>query len=92
MLPGMGSRMEDMHKGTAKRISDKLHTAVSIRVSLIIITMTITIPVLMIFTMQSPESDKALEAWPKFISHAENMARFESEVTNMKKFYEDEDP
>jgi len=91
MLPGMGSRTEDLHKGTAKRISDKLHTAVSVRVSLIIIMLTITIPVLLIFTMQSPESDKALDAWPKFVSHSENFARLEAESANLQTFYAGED-
>ncbi|CAD7959334.1 unnamed protein product [Amoebophrya sp. A25] len=68
ILPGMSSMLEAGAAGTARKISDRLHAAVSIRVSFVIIFMVILIPGLLVVTVRLAEQDLSLLVWPELVA------------------------
>jgi len=88
-LPGM--REQGTDQGTAKVISSRLITALSTRVSCLIIIMVMVMPMFSMWTY--PEQDWSMKSWldileKTLVRHPE---RFESQLTQFGKFYQDMD-
>ncbi|CAD7938925.1 unnamed protein product [Amoebophrya sp. A120] len=88
MLPGM--RQTSEYAGTARKISDRLHAAVSIRVSFVIIFMVILIPGLLIVTVRLAEQDLSLLVWPDLVAQTQ-LTDTLSKSAEMARFFSKEE-
>merc|ERR1719238_2139115 len=86
-LPGM--RQQGADTGTAKVISGQLMTALSTRVSCLIILMVMIMPTFSMVTY--PEQDFSLKSWPQVISRlaeADPNGIMEAHIIDFKNFYD----
>ncbi len=107
LLPGMKQLMDTQGAGTARKISDKLQMALSIRVSFLIIFMVVLIPVLLVVTMHLAEQDLGIISWPIFLAKSVELAemsgsegtlstsvssnRYTTLIGECSQFFEDQD-
>lgn len=93
LLPGMRGMLDMSSAGTARKISDKLQMAISIRASFLIIFMVVSIPALLIVSLRLAESDTGLKSWPEFLARQTVLTssdKFASTVKDMSEFFSDQ--
>merc|ERR1719446_126356 len=88
-LPGM--REQGTDQGTAKVISARLITALSTRVSCLIIVMVMVMPMFSMWTY--PEQDWSMKSWLDILekTSVRHPERFKAQLTQFGKFYDDMD-
>merc|ERR1719265_1673133 len=88
-LPGM--REQGTDQGTAKVISSRLITALSTRVSCLIIVMVMVMPMFSMWTY--PESDWSMKSWMDILEKTSKRhpERFKNQLAQLGSFYDDMD-